>query len=179
MDSGKKWLFLDIIVCAVLIFFSLFIFSRMPDDMGIGGWIMFFIAGVFFAIGLFRLLNYIDDPKNIFEMRLKAAIFAITSVIIQVMGYTILYHEKGNIKGIAIATFTLIVGVAMEIMISDEAGVIPDKIRNSLGWFITAFLIGFAIWINIRDGFSDGSIAVGTLLIIEVIAGGPFLLSGN
>ncbi len=174
-DKGKS-LLLDILVCLVLIFISFFIFSRMPDDLGIIGWIMFAVGCLLFTIGLFRILAFIDDPVTMADMRFKVLVFAITAAIIQFMGYAVLYHEEGSMKGIAIATYTLIVGLAMMLMISDTAGAIPDNLRKTLGWGISALLLGIAVGLNIRDGFSDGSVAVGTLLIIEIIANAPLFL---
>ncbi len=170
---------LNFLVCILLIAVSLYFFSIMPDTMNILGWVKFTVGAILFVIGLFRLVNCIPDLETLSGRRLVAALYILTAVVLQVLGFRYMYSLNGSEKGIAVATLMLCASLGLGILIPDDPEIIPSNIRQKSASVILAILLLFAIGLNIRDGFSDGSITVGTLLIIEIVIGIPFILSGK
>ena len=51
------------------------------------------------------------------------------------------------------------------------------NVTVALSIVICALLLGFALYLNVRDGFSDASVYVGTMLLIEFLVIGEFALT--
>ena len=71
---------LELVICSALVVAGCAIFSFMPDEMGIWGWVLFAVGTLLNVIGIFRLAAMIPSEKD--EPGWKIA--AIISIILAV-----------------------------------------------------------------------------------------------
>lgn len=167
----------DYFKCLGLMFVSGVLFFLIPDDVGIIGWILFAVGTFLLVIGVFKIASIMHKPENMLASVIWFAVFVIAAVYIQICGFTYLYNTGGTAKGIIIATLALCMSLGLLIFSFDENNKKLYNVTVALSIVICALLLGFALYLNVRDGFSDASVYVGTMLLIEFLVIGEFALT--
>ena len=164
--------FIELIKCIALIVLGCIVFSFMPEEMGILGWILFVIGSFLNIVGIFRLAATVPGVKNESDRKVASAISVIAAVFIQCIGLLYLYNSGGTGKGIALATLALCSCLGLIIYAVDFENTKHKKKLIVACRIITVFLVAIAVLINVRDGFSGASVYVGTMLVIEAVITG-------
>ncbi|SFD08849.1 hypothetical protein [Butyrivibrio sp. YAB3001] len=174
-DKGKLTIG-EIIKCAVLAVVGVLCFGIMPDQMGIFGWVLFAVGTLLFIIGVFRFYSLIPDGKTKSDSLLKTFWVGVIAVAVQVAGFFYLYGTGGTGKGAAIATLTLCVSLGLVISVVNFDNKKQKNMLIIICRIISIPILAAAILLNIRDDFSNASIFVGTMLIIELFIVGKVAL---
>ena len=174
MDLNNKpnFTFVEFIKCLALIAAGCLILSFMPDEMRILGWIMFAIGTFLSIVGIFRLAAMVPELNSEPERKIVKIISLAAAVFIQIIGLLYLYNSSGSGKAMAITTLTLCISLGLIIYVIDfedkkmkKKMIVPCRI-------ITVLLVAIAVFITVKDDFSNVSIYVGTILLIEAVVTG-------
>ena len=158
---------LECFKCVGLLIAGGFLFFFIPDDVGILGWILFTVGTVLFVIGVFRLAALIPKPEGGIGYVIWLSLFVIAAVYIQICGFLYLYNTGGTGKGIIVATLALCASLGLIIYAVDEKNQKLFKAIIIISRVLCIVLLGLAVYLNVRDRFSNASIYVGTMLVIE------------
>ena len=167
---------LECFKCVGLMIAGGILFSFIPDDVGILGWILFAVGIFLFVIGVFRLAAFLHKPEGRLGSVLWLALFILAAISIQISGLFYLYDTGGTEKGIIIATFALCASLGLIIFAVDPENQKQLKAIIVISRILCIVILGFAVYLNVRDGFSDASIYVGTMLLIDFFIVGKYSL---
>ena len=163
---------LELVICSALVVAGCAIFSFMPDEMGIWGWVLFAVGTLLNVIGIFRLAAMIPGTKGDTSWKVATIISLVIAVFVQLIGLEYLYHSGGTGKAMAITTFALCVSLGLIIYVidfDDENMKKPIKLACKI---ITVILVAISVFLIAKDDFSGSSIYVGTILFIEAAVAG-------
>ncbi len=167
---------LELVICSALVMIGCALFYAMPDEMGIWGWILFVVGTFLNVVGIFRLAAMVPEVKSDLGNKIVTCISLVAAGFIQCIGLLYLYKSGGTGKGAAIATLALCISLGLIIYAIDfEDKRLQKKVKIACG-IITIILIAIAIILNIRDDFSNASVSVGTILLIEAVITGKIVL---
>ncbi|WP_408072498.1 hypothetical protein [Butyrivibrio sp. JL13D10] len=170
---------LELVICIALIMIGCVLFCAMPDEMGIWGWILF-VAGTFLnVVGVFRLAAMVPEAKSDFGKKIVILISIASAAFIQFIGLLYLYKSGGTGKGAAIATLALCISLGLIIYAVDFENKKQQKRIKIVCVMITIILIAIAAFLIIRDDFSNASVFVGTILLIEALITGKIGFSAQ
>ncbi len=162
----------ELLLCIALVVAGCVVFLAMPDEMGILGWILFTIGAFLNVVGIFRLAAMVPEQKSERERKVATLISVVVAALAQFLGLLYLYNSDGTGKSIAIATLSLCISLGLIIYAVDfDDSKMKPKIKI-ICKIITVLLIAIIIFLIIRDDFSDSSVYVGTILLIEAIISG-------
>ncbi len=158
---------IELIICTALIVAGCVVFSFIPDEMGILGWVLFAVGTLLNIIGIFRLAAMVPGVKDDTTRKIATAMSIVAAVFIQGFGLMYLYNSGGTGKAMAITTLTLCVSLGLIIYALDfDDSEMRKKIKLACK-IITALLIVIAVALIVKDDFSDSGVAVATILLIE------------
>lgn len=168
--------FKDFFICIALIVIGCIIFSFMPDEMGIIGWILFAIGTFLNIVGIFKLASMVPGIQGGPGRNVAILLAVVAAIFIQFFGLLYLYNSGGTGKGLAITTLTLCTSLGLIIYAVDFDDENMKKKIVLVCRIITVFLVAIAIYLMVKDDFSSSAIAVGTILLIEAVATGKIAL---
>lgn len=163
---------LELIICIALVMIGCILFGVMPDEMGIWGWILFAVGTFLNVVGIFRLAAMVPELKGDQGKKIAILISLVAAAFIQFIGLLYLYKSGGTGKGAAIATLALCISLGLIIHFVDFEDKKQQKKIKIACVIITIILISIAVILNIRDDFSNASVFVGTILLIEAVITG-------
>lgn len=170
---------LELVICIALVMIGCVLFCAMPDEMGIWGWILF-VAGTFLnVVGVFRFAAMVPEAKSDFGKKIVILISLASAAFIQFIGLLYLYKSGGTGKGAAIATLALCISLGLIIYAVDFENKKQQKRIKIVCGIITIILIAIIAFLIIRDDFSNASVFVGTILLIEALITGKIGFSAQ
>ena len=171
-ENKPTFTFTGFFLCIALVILGCVVFSFMPDDMGILGWILFAVGTLLNVIGIFRMIAMLPEVQSQTAKVVTLVISLIAAVFIQYIGLDFLYNSNGSGKAIAITTLALCVSLGLIVHVVDfDDETLKKKIKISCS-IITVVLVAIAIYLVVKDDLSDSSIFVGTILLIEAVVTG-------
>lgn len=164
--------FTGLFICLGSIAVGSVVLSFMPDEMGILGWIIFAIGTFLNVVGIFRLAAMFPEVQSESGRKIVLAMSLVAAAFIQFIGLAYLYNSGGTGKAMAIATLTLCISLGLIIYAVDFDDKKMKKKIVTACRIITVFLAAIAIFVIVKDDFSDASVYVGTILLIEAAVTG-------
>ena len=172
-EMGELTIF-ECFKCIGLIIAGCVLFLFIPDDVGILGWFLFAVGTLLFVIGVFRFAAFIHQPESKVGYVIWSASFMLAAIYIQTSGLLYLYNTKGTEKGIIIAALTLCISLGLFIFAFDKKNRKLFMVLIVISRVLCIVLPGIAVYLNVRDDFSDASIQVGTILLIDFVIAGNY-----
>ncbi len=159
----------DAVISVTLLILSYVLLIVPPWRYNLPGLILVFISALCFAIGYFRTIALIPTPKTKTGWFLISTVIVLMGLAMQIYGYTYMYTHATE-RSICINIVFMIESLAMFILAFDSNNTTHMNILIIVCRIASVLLIAFAIWLVIRDHFSNGSIYVATCLIVECMA---------
>ena len=149
---------------------SYIILFLLPQKISLFFYILFGIAAFLFCIGFFRLGLTYDTPSGAKSGLPGGLFFAVFGVLINTSGVYIINQEQGSGRSITIATLLLIEALVMFSIAGSDFRT-PQQQRLTVIVFRAAavLLVIFGTAFAIRKHFSESSVIVLTMLLIESI----------
>ena len=155
------------IVCLAASFGILFL---LPHKIDFFFYLIFGISAFLFCVGFFRLGFTIKVPAVSGWTLFTGIFFALSGVIINIVGLYEIWRDHGSGRSITIATLLLIEALLFFAIAGSSAKTLGAKRMAAILLRIVAVLAGlfgiaFAIW----KGLREFSVLIGTMLLIEAI----------
>ena len=149
---------------------SLGLLYLLPHRISILFYLLLGISVFLFCIGFFRLIATIDEPSFPETAYLTGLTFVVGGMAVNACGVYGVYAGKGTGRSIMIATVTLIEAMVMYAIAGGLAHDSKVKKTVSVLYKIAAALLAAGgVIFAVREHFSERSVILGTMLLIEAV----------
>ena len=155
------------VVCLTVSFAILYL---LPERFNVLFYLLFTLSAFLFCVGFFRLIATFDQPDTPEEAWLAGLIFVVGGVAVNACGVYGVYAGKGTGRSRMIATVTLIEAMVMYAIAGGLAHDSKVKKTVSVLYKIAAALLAAGgVIFAVREHFSERSVILGTMLLIEAV----------
>ena len=154
-------------ICLIASYGILFL---LPEKTGFFFYLIFSISAFLFCIGFFRLGFTFEAPDDMKRANYAGLVYAVFGALINVAGIYGICRDSGSGRSIMIAVLLMIEALVLFGMAASGAREPKEQWRSGI-LLHSAAAIGllFGIVFAVRMHFSEASVIVGILLLIEAI----------
>ena len=154
-------------ICLVASYGVLFL---LPQKIGILFYLIFGISAFLFCIGFFRLGLSFDAPADAKSAHFISLIYVVFGVLINTAGLYGIYKDHGSGRSIMIAILLLIEALLLYAIAANASSVPESQRITAIVLRIAAVAaILFGIAFIVQNHFSESSVMIGMILLLECI----------